>query len=137
MYVYVTFSNRELAWRSGRVMDRHATTQGSIPGSNGVFTELLVLRKGQEMGVPSLKMTLLSMGRWDVKHKQTNKQTFSNQIKFFHIPLSKFAVWSAFRQCYFLIQTASANNLSKQEYTVNYFISSCTQIESRISHENY
>ena len=133
MYVYATFSNWELAWRSGRVMDRHATTQGSIPGWNGVFTELLVLHKGQEMGVPSLKMTLLSMGR----KTQTNKQIFSNQIKFFHIPLSKFAVWRAFRQCYFLIQTASANNLSKQEYTVNYFISSCTQIESRISHENY
>ena len=38
---------RELAWRSGRVMDRHATARGSIPGWNGVFTELLVLRKGQ------------------------------------------------------------------------------------------
>ena len=37
----------ELAWRSGRVMDRHATARGSIPGWNGVFTELLVLRKGQ------------------------------------------------------------------------------------------
>ena len=37
----------ELAWHSGRVMDCHATAQGSIPGWNGVFTELLVLRKGQ------------------------------------------------------------------------------------------
>ena len=47
-------SCRELAWRSGRVMDRHATARGSIPGWNSVLTELHVLRKGQEMGVPSL-----------------------------------------------------------------------------------
>ena len=38
---------RELAWRSGSVMDCHATARGSIPGGNGVFTELHVLRKGQ------------------------------------------------------------------------------------------
>ena len=44
----------ELAWRSGSVMDCHATARGSIPGRNGVFTELHVLRKGQLMGVPSL-----------------------------------------------------------------------------------
>ena len=37
----------ELAWRSGSVMDCHATTRGSIPGGNSVFTELHVLRKGQ------------------------------------------------------------------------------------------
>ena len=37
----------ELAWRSGSVMDCHATTRGSIPGGNGVFTEIHVLRKGQ------------------------------------------------------------------------------------------
>ena len=37
----------ELAWRSGSVMDSHATAQSSIPGGNGVFTELHVLRKGQ------------------------------------------------------------------------------------------
>ena len=43
-----------LAWRSGSVMDCHATARGSIPGGNGVFTELHVLRKGQLMGVPSL-----------------------------------------------------------------------------------
>ena len=36
-----------LAWRSGIVMDCQATTQGSIPGGNSVFTELHVLRKGQ------------------------------------------------------------------------------------------
>ena len=29
------------------VMDCHATARGSIPGENGVFTELHVLRKGQ------------------------------------------------------------------------------------------
>ena len=38
---------REQAWRSGRVMDCHATAPGSIPGRDGVFTELHVLRKGQ------------------------------------------------------------------------------------------
>ena len=37
----------ELAWRSGSVMDCHATAQVSIPGGNGVFTELHVLCKGQ------------------------------------------------------------------------------------------
>ena len=37
----------ELAWRSGSVTDCHATARGSIPGGNGVFTELRVLRKGQ------------------------------------------------------------------------------------------
>ena len=36
-----------LAWRSGSVMDCHATTRGSIPSGNGVFTELHILRKGQ------------------------------------------------------------------------------------------
>ena len=37
----------ELAWRSGNVMDCHATARGSISGGNGVFTELHVFRKGQ------------------------------------------------------------------------------------------
>ena len=37
----------ELPWRSGSVMDCHATALGSIPGGNGVFTELHVLSKGQ------------------------------------------------------------------------------------------
>ena len=37
----------ELAWRNGSVMDCHATARGSIPGGNGVFTELHVLCKGQ------------------------------------------------------------------------------------------
>ena len=37
----------ELAWRSGSVMDCHATARGSIPGGNGVFTELHVFRYGQ------------------------------------------------------------------------------------------
>ena len=32
---------------SGSVMDCHATAWGSIPGENGVKTELHVLRKGQ------------------------------------------------------------------------------------------
>ena len=37
----------ELEWRSGSVMDCHTTARGLIPGGNGVFTELHVLRKGQ------------------------------------------------------------------------------------------
>ena len=37
----------ELTWPSSSVMDCHATARGSIPGRNGVFTELHVLRKGQ------------------------------------------------------------------------------------------
>ena len=41
----------ELTWRSGSVMNCHATARGSIPG---VFTELHVFRKGQEMGMLSL-----------------------------------------------------------------------------------
>ena len=41
-------------WRSGSVMDCHATTRGSIPSGNGAFTDLHVLRKGHKKGVPSL-----------------------------------------------------------------------------------
>ena len=41
----------ELAWRGSGVLDCHATARGSIPGVNGVFTELYVLRL---IGVPSL-----------------------------------------------------------------------------------
>ena len=37
----------KLAQRSGNVMDCHATARGWIPGRNGVFIELHVLRKGQ------------------------------------------------------------------------------------------
>ena len=37
----------ELAWRTGSVMDWHAMARGSIPGGNGVKTELHVLCKGQ------------------------------------------------------------------------------------------
>ena len=44
----------ELAWRSACAMDCHATARGSIPDGNGVKTELHVLRKGQQIGVPSL-----------------------------------------------------------------------------------
>ena len=36
----------DLAWHSGCVMGYHAMAQGSIPGGNGVKTELHVLRKG-------------------------------------------------------------------------------------------
>ena len=40
----------ELAWRSGCVMDCHATTRGSIPGGNGVKTELHVLCSDSKRG---------------------------------------------------------------------------------------
>ena len=61
----------ELAWRSGSVMDCHATSQGSFPGGNGVKTELHVLRKEQYMGVPSL--TELSV---DGTLNTTNQYTY-------------------------------------------------------------
>ena len=54
MKIDILLKREELAWRSGNVMDCHAEARGSIPGGNGVFTELHVLCKGQEMGVPSL-----------------------------------------------------------------------------------
>ena len=40
-------SSVELAWRSGNMMDYHAAARGSIPGWNGVFIKLHVLRKRQ------------------------------------------------------------------------------------------
>ena len=43
----VTSNEGELAWRSGSVMDCHATARASIPGGYGVLTELHVLRRGQ------------------------------------------------------------------------------------------
>ena len=42
-----TILSVELAWRSGCMMDCHATARGSIPGGNGVLTELHVLLNGQ------------------------------------------------------------------------------------------
>ena len=36
----------QFAWYCGRVMNCHAIPRGSIPGENGVKTELHVLRKG-------------------------------------------------------------------------------------------
>ena len=35
----------ELVWHIGSIMDCHATARGSIPGGNGILTELHVLRK--------------------------------------------------------------------------------------------
>ena len=40
-------SLEELAWRSGSVMNCHATARGSIPDRKCVKTELYVLHKGQ------------------------------------------------------------------------------------------
>ena len=58
----------ELAWSSGSVIDCHATARGSIPGGNGVKTELHVLLKGQIMGVPSLND--LTVDGTQIKHNQ-------------------------------------------------------------------
>ena len=44
--VLVSFISK-CPWRSGNVMNCHATAPGSIPCRDGVFTELHVLRKGQ------------------------------------------------------------------------------------------
>ena len=41
--MYISFVK---SWRIGSVMDCHVTARGSIPGGNGVKTELHVLRKG-------------------------------------------------------------------------------------------
>ena len=43
----VTTTHVEMAWRSGNVMDCHAMARSSIPGGNGVKTEIRILRKGQ------------------------------------------------------------------------------------------
>ena len=48
----------ELAWRSGNVMDCHATARGSILGRNGVFIELHVLRKGPSLNDLAVDGTL-------------------------------------------------------------------------------
>ena len=47
-------TNMELAWHSCSVMDCHTTARGSIPGGNGVKSELYIICKGQLMAVPSL-----------------------------------------------------------------------------------
>ena len=46
-YYFLTNLRVEPMWRSGSVMDCHATAQGSVPSGNGVKTELHVLHKGQ------------------------------------------------------------------------------------------
>ena len=45
--IHIKVHSVKLAWRRGSVMDCHMTGRGSIPGGNGVFTELRVRRKGQ------------------------------------------------------------------------------------------
>ena len=45
--VEISTHAQELVWHSGSVMDCHAMARGSIPGRNGAFTELHILRKGQ------------------------------------------------------------------------------------------
>ena len=59
-------------------MDCHTTAQGSIPGGNGVFTELHVLRKGQEKGVTSLN-DLAVDGTLNSTNQPTNQ---SEQLPF-------------------------------------------------------
>ena len=43
----ISMSEVELVWRSGDVMDCHATARDLKPGGNSVKTDLQVLRKGQ------------------------------------------------------------------------------------------
>ena len=40
----------ELAWRSGSVMDYHATAWGYILGGNGVFTKLHCFARDSKWG---------------------------------------------------------------------------------------
>ena len=42
---FIWMGSYPLTWRSGCIMDCHAKTCGSIPGGNGVKTELRVLRR--------------------------------------------------------------------------------------------
>ena len=42
--------HQELVWRSGSVMDCHATARGSILGRNGVFNELKIPSQGTVNG---------------------------------------------------------------------------------------
>ena len=64
---YFNCYNKELAWRSGSVMDCHTTTWGSIPGGNDRAS--LPLQGTVNKGF-YLYMTSLSLGR----KTQTNKQ---------------------------------------------------------------
>ena len=57
-------------------MDCHETARGSIPGRNGVFIELHVLRKGHYMGVPSLNDLAV-----DGTLKQQTNQPTSSTVK--------------------------------------------------------
>ena len=43
----------ELVWRSGSVMDCCATARGSIPGRNGVLTELMSFARDSKWGAVS------------------------------------------------------------------------------------
>ena len=59
-------------WRSGSVMDCHTTARGSIPGWNGIKTELHTLRKGQYWNGGAVSKWPRFW--WDVKHNQPNQQ---------------------------------------------------------------
>ena len=69
----------------------NATARGSIPGRNGVFIELHVLRKGQQMGVPSLN-DLAVDGTLNTTNQPTNIRKYSD--KQFHIAFSSFRLVS-------------------------------------------
>ena len=44
---YIAILIGVISWRGDSVMDCHAMAQGSIPGENGVLTELHILHKGE------------------------------------------------------------------------------------------
>ena len=46
---HIQWLSSQEAWRSGSVIDCHATTQGLIPNGNGVKTQLHVLLKGRSL----------------------------------------------------------------------------------------
>ena len=75
----------ELAWRSGSVMDCHTMARGSIPGGNGVVTELHVFHKGQEIGVPYLNDLAVDGIRKTQQTKPKPQQTNPDVVNTFSL----------------------------------------------------
>ena len=70
MEIYINYV-MELAWRSGNVMDWHATARGSIPGGNRVTKTCFTSFARDSKWGCRLSVTSLSMGR---KTQPTNHQ---------------------------------------------------------------
>ena len=93
-------------------MDCHATTQGSIPGGDGVKTELHVLRKGQLMVALSL-IDLAIDGMLKTTDQPTN-QLYGGHIRVTAV-LQRRLVAAAIQQKYNNNERKDANN--KKENT--------------------